>query len=41
MIVINRAVDTHDVSIDIVLLVFSGRLFCLALLKCSRLELVI
>lgn len=41
MIIINRAVDIHDVSIDIALLVFPGRLFCLFLLKCLRLELVI
>lgn len=41
MIIINRAVDTHDVSIDIALLVFPSRFFCLFLLKCSRLELVI
>lgn len=40
-IIINRAADTRDVSIDIELLVFSGRLFCLVLLKCSRLETVI
>lgn len=41
MIIINRAVDTHDVSTDIALLVFPRRLFCLFLLKCSRLEPVI
>lgn len=41
MIIISRAVDTHDVSIDIALLVYPERLFCLFLLKCSRLEPVI
>jgi len=37
MIIINRTVDTHDVSIDVALLVFPGRLFCLFFCKCWRL----